>query len=88
MKDLIPDMIRVPKGSIVIIKSHSGNIQYTSDAILNYSRVVSKENEQYVLDPITYIDKITKLFGSVAIYREGDLCPNIMHVPVGSNSFF
>jgi hypothetical protein len=80
--DRIPDMIKVPRGSIVIIKSHSGDIQLDKDAIVNYSRAVAKENEQYVLDPITYIDEITKLFGSVAIYREGDMCPNIRHIPV------
>lgn len=79
LKDLVPDMIRVPKGSIVVVKSHPGDITLDSDTTPEYINFISKENEQIILDPIKYIDDITSLFGSVSIFREGDMCPNISH---------
>ncbi len=78
-KDLIPDLIPVPKGSIVIIKSHSGDVTFHNKTMVNYINALKKSNENIILDPIANIDEITKLFGSVAIYREGDLCPNLYH---------
>ena len=78
-KNTIPDLIPVPKGSIVIIKSHSGDVRRDEDVTPNYINALTKSNENIILDPIANIDEITKLFGSVAIYREGDLCPNLYH---------
>ena len=78
-KDIVPDMIRVPKGSIVVVKSHPGDVTLDSDTTPEYINFISKENEQIILDPIKYIDDITSLFGSVSIFREGDMCPNIKH---------
>ena len=78
-KDLIPDLIPVPKGSIVVIKSHSGDVTKDIDTMYQYTQTLNKSNEDIILDPIANIDKITKLFGTLAIYREGDLCPNLQH---------
>ena len=79
IKDLVPDLIPVPKGSIVVIKSHSGDVTFNKNVLANYIKTLTKSNENVILDPIANIDEITKLFGSVAIYREGDLCPNLKH---------
>ena len=78
--DIEPDLIKVPKGSIVVIKSHSGDVTSDKDTMIHYANVIAKENEKYVLDPIKYIDDITRIFGSVSIFREGDMCPNLLHV--------
>lgn len=83
-KDLIPDLILVPKGSIVVIKSHSGDVRFSEDVTPNYISTLQKVNEDIILDPIANIDKINRLFRSVAIYREGDLCPNLSHTFVSS----
>ena len=78
-KDLIPDLIPVPKGSIVVIKSHSGDVRFGKDVSHDYVITLTKSLENIILDPIANIDSINQFFGSVAIYREGDLCPNLSH---------
>jgi len=78
-KDLIPDLIKVPEGSIVVIKSHPGDVRLTVDVVKDYIEVLKKENEDTILDPVGHIDNLTKLIGSVSIFREGDMCPNIVH---------
>ena len=60
-KDLIPDLIPVPKGSIVVIKSHSGDVTFNNDVLRNYMSTLKKDNENAILDPIANIDKITKI---------------------------
>ena len=78
-EDIIPDMIKVPKGSIVVIKSHPGDATLDLDVMINCIYCLSKENEYIILDPIKYIDNITNQVGSVSIFREGDMCPNLTH---------
>jgi len=84
-KDLVPDLVKVPKGSIVVIKSHTGDIDTWENVQPMYIKALSKENEEAILDPIGNINKIRQLFGSVAIYREGDMCPNLLHIPINAH---
>jgi hypothetical protein len=69
----------VPKGSIVVIKSHSGDVRIVKDLKNNMRQLLDNVNTKYLLDPVKYIGAITRLFGSVAIYREGDVCPNLVN---------
>jgi hypothetical protein len=83
-KDLVPDMVKVPKGSIVVVKSHPGDVTLDRETMKNFINCLSKENEHIVLDPVKYSDDITRLFGSVSIFREGDMCPNLTHANMDS----
>lgn len=69
----------VPPGTIVVAKSHSGDVRIWKDVKRDIERLFNKDNSEYILDPVKYINKITELFGSVAIYREGDVCPNLIN---------
>lgn len=91
-----PDYVRVPKGSIVVVKPHSGESAWQSQNEISYMNVLAKENERVILDPVRYIDDIVRLFGNVgenhkagdelvAIYREGDLCPNFNYILIAKN---
>jgi hypothetical protein len=79
------EQVTVPEGSLVVIKTHSGDITTTDISVPNYTDALTKENEKYILDPIKYKTEITKLFGSVAIYKPGDKCPNIYHSYLASH---
>jgi len=91
-----PDYVRVPKGSIVVVKAHPGESGWQSQNEINYMNALAKENERVILDPVGHIDDIVRLFGPVgevhkpsdelvAIYREGDICPNFNYVLIAKN---
>lgn len=71
--------IPVPPGFIVVVKSHSGDVRNYSDLKKDQQQFFYPENTEYLLDPVSHIDTITKMFGSVSIFREGDLVPDIMN---------
>jgi len=79
-RDRIPRWVQVPKGSIVVMKAHPGDVTVSEDIFPLYVNALKKENEAVILDPIGNIDRITELFGSVSIFREGDMCPDIVNV--------
>ena len=68
-KDTIPDLIPVPKGSIVVIKSHSGDVTFHNNTMVNYINALKKSNENIILDPIANIDEITKYTEYIEILR-------------------
>uniref|UniRef100_A0A6C0DSL0 Uncharacterized protein n=1 Tax=viral metagenome TaxID=1070528 RepID=A0A6C0DSL0_9ZZZZ len=76
---LAGDTVVIPPGTIVMVKSHSGDVRIFKDLTKDLQRLYDKSNTDYLLDPVKYIEEITTLFGSVAIYREGDVCPNLIN---------
>jgi hypothetical protein len=76
---LAGDTVVIPPGTIVMVKAHSGDSRIFKDVTRDIQKLYDKRNTDYLLDPVKYIEEITTLFGSVAIYREGDVCPNLIN---------
>jgi hypothetical protein len=72
----------VPPGTIIVVKSHAGDVRMIKDIITDLRRLLNRRNTEFLLDPVKYIDKITEFFGSVALYREGDVCPNFVNTRI------
>ena len=74
--DRIPVSKEVPKGTIVVMKAHPGDVTVDEDSKIHELF----KNEDVTLDPVGRIDELTKLLGSVSIFREGDICPDTQHI--------
>ncbi len=90
----------VPKGCILVVKSHSGDVTYSIDVDANITAILDLKNKDAVFDPVSNKKKLFSLFTSdhqknkqpnitashsIAIYREGDTYPNFNYQPVNIN---
>jgi hypothetical protein len=83
----------VPKGCILVVKSHSGDTTMNTDFIENAKAVLNIENKDTVFDPVSHKKELFSLLtskrqanhnditssNSVAIYREGDTYNNFRY---------
>lgn len=79
----------VPKGCVLVVKSHSGDSAYTSDFNPNIRSLLAAENKEAVFDPVSKKAELFKIFTaddqgatsshSSAIYREGDTYNNFSY---------
>jgi hypothetical protein len=80
----------VPKGCILVVKSHSGDTTMTVDFIENTKAILNVDNKEIVFDPVSHKKELFSLLhsnnqsriknitasSSTAIYREGDTYNN------------
>lgn len=86
----------VPKGCILVAKSHSGDVTKYADYKNNIKAVLNKKNKESVFDPVSHRKELFSLLSaksqenenpnitagnSVTIYREGDIYPNFSYQP-------
>jgi len=67
----------VPKGCIIVVKAKEG--MTTSD--LMFSKVCELTIDE-LKNPLKYADKLINTFSSLAIYKEGDECPNFTYTAI------
>ena len=66
----------VPRGCIIVVKAYSGSELYA----YNPSQIgLYSLTPDILKDPITHYDKLHHSVGSIAIFREGDECPNFSY---------
>jgi len=89
---------KVPKGCILVVKSHSGNVTINLDSSKNIKKILDTENKETVFDPVSHKKELFTLLNSdfqhefrditssnsTAIYREGDTYNNFTYQPVGA----
>jgi len=63
----------VPAGCTIVVKATPGESTYIPDKVL---QSLCDSNPKKLKNPLDYIPHIIKEFGSVAIYEEGEECPN------------
>jgi len=76
--------IQVPKGCMLVVKIHSGDVAYAREYYKNISNLIKKENRNIILNPNANRDSLYKLFtdkgnNTVAIYNEFDKCNNFKY---------
>jgi hypothetical protein len=87
----------VPKGCIIVVKTHSGDTSKYVSFSKNVVAVLEKKNRDIMLDPVNHKVEIYNTFEesilnrnamgiidnhTVAIYREGDYYPDFVYSPV------
>jgi hypothetical protein len=83
----------VPKGCILVVKAHSGDITLYGDVIRNAKAILNVDNKGIVFDPVSHKKELFSLLNSkdqssirdlsasnsTAIYREGDRYNNFSY---------
>jgi len=71
----LPEMKIVPKGCILVVKVHSGELSYNTHEL--FTKIFNGNGSDY-LDPVSNYSKILNNLdiGNFAIYREGDTYPD------------
>lgn len=86
----------VPKGCILVVKSHSGDLRFADDLEINLKSILNNENKETVFDPVSHKKELFSVItsdmqhnkkdvsatSSTAIYREGDTYNNFIYTPV------
>jgi hypothetical protein len=67
---------KVPKGCTLIVAAHSSEPTILRRVLNNTIKLLYPENRSIILDPLKFKKDIFELFGSVAIYTEGEEYPN------------
>ena len=87
----------VPKGCILVVKSHSGDTTQYIDIIKNINVLLNLNNKEFVFDPVSHRKELfshlasdhqrsimnINAYSSTAIYREGDTYNNFIYYPFG-----
>ena len=68
----------VPDGCTLVIKAGPCEPTYT-----DFARFIKDSRHEKYLDPEKYIDQITQRYGPVAIFKEGDVYPNLVYKLIG-----
>lgn len=68
---------RVPKDVIVVAKMQAHKVMLSTMAEKLSANVICKP--EIFKDPLAHMDSVIKELGDVAVYREGDLCPNFQY---------
>ena len=83
----------VPKGCILVVKSHSGDTRFVVDYIENVKAILDLKNKEVVFDPVSHKKELYSLLpsniqrginnitasNSSAVYREGDTFNNFKY---------
>ena len=87
----------VPKGCILVVKSHSGDNVKKIDSNHNTINLLNPNNKEAVFDPVSHKRELFEIFAadiqgataghSSAIYREGDTYNNFTYQLVNPNRF-
>ena len=87
----------VPKGCILVVKSHSGDNVKIIDSNHNTINLLNPNNKEAVFDPVSHKRELFEIFAadiqgataghSSAIYREGDTYNNFTYQLVNPNRF-
>jgi len=69
---------KVPKGCMIVVKLEHGMLAYgdSMDAMIHNMNFIPK---MYLQNPAKYASHIIRSIGSVAIYSEGQMCPNFTY---------
>ena len=67
---------KVPKGCTLIVAGHSSETAPLRAVLNKTIQLLYPENRSIILDPLKFKKDIFELFGSVAIYTEGEEYPN------------
>ena len=69
-------LYKVPKGCTLIVAAHSSEAARLRAVLTKTIQLLYPENRSIILDPLKFKSDIFELFGSVAIYTEGEEYPN------------
>ena len=72
------DAFIVPEGCIIVAKQVAGELGYMPDAFEHF-RHLNNLPQSIIVQPDIHSEEIVKTFGSVAIYKPGDICPNFIY---------
>ena len=72
----------VPKGCTIVVDRHIGESQYGPKLNENYNKLC-KIDDYKLKDPVTYSSDLLSEFKSLAIYKEGEECPQFNYQLVG-----
>jgi hypothetical protein len=76
----VNDTFIVPPGCIIVAKAQVGEAIFVSHYIKYIQKFCESDtNKNIMKDPIKNIDDLIKMFGSVAIYKPGDKCPQFSY---------
>ena len=72
----------VPKGCTIVVDTHIGESQYGPKLNENYNKLCTIDGYK-LKDPVTYSSDLLSEFKSLAIYKEGEECPQFSYQLVG-----
>ena len=78
----LPESFIVPKGCTIVVDAHIGESQYESKLNENYNKLCTIDDYK-LKDPVTYSSDLLSEFKSLAIYKEGEECPQFSYQLVG-----
>ena len=101
-EEIVGERHVVPKGCILVVKSHSGDTRMFGDIIQNVNTMLTIENKEIVFDPVAHKKELFTIFNSdfqsrlnnitashsTAIYREGDTYNNFVYQMLNISSKF
>lgn len=71
------ESIRIPPGCAIVVRSNPGCAMYRDEYDKHLKTLFCDESLSRVLkDPAAHISAIRAAFGSVIVFKEGDVCPN------------
>jgi hypothetical protein len=73
-------MFTVPKNCIIIVKSVPGSVPTYTYANQLWDILFTAKNAPIYENPLCYISRIIDDFGSVMVYKPGDICPDFHYI--------
>jgi hypothetical protein len=73
------DSFIVPKDCIIVVKAAPGEVTYYTQLYRLWNRVLDPWRRSVYESPLCYMPKLIKEFGSLILYKPGDVCPNFIY---------
>lgn len=70
------DVFRVPQDCIIVVKALPGEELYYKNLYKHWNILFDPWRRSVYENPLCYIPKLIEKFGSLMIYKPGDICPN------------
>lgn len=73
------DTFIVPNDCIIVVKAFPGELTYNNALYKFTNKLFNKSRTSIYENPLFYIQELINEFGSLMIYKPGDICPNFKY---------
>lgn len=72
-------VFRVPENCIIIVKAHPGESLYYHNIVHLWNKLYNPSRRLLYENPLVHLYELINDFGSIMIYKAGDICPNFVY---------